>query len=503
MERIVYNKTLDTHKSGVQFTLQGFETADKASRRIVISLMASGDAIDLPHEMIDAVMYVTTPGIEETSINACRIEGNTIIYDVLPITKEGITTMQLKLIGAKPDGVTYVLASPRFAVEVVESGAEDESIENTATYTAVEEAIARARGAYDSRLLRIALNTDCMFYAYYADGTIYESDVLKELFNKGEALLAQSYARGDTGIRDGEDTDNSMYYSNVSKSEALNAKAIMEDSEEILEEVKLHGVYTAFKIDFEKGEVEYVSPSFEFNVNPETGELDAIGQTYTFNSEIERVLLQWLEDKGYGNGFLSVDGGTLTGKLIMKKGSGNVTIELVQDTVPTKGMLEFQPIIDRGAALALRNYASINEQTNLQLNPSNYELKKLLRLTVNDIDYYNIFGEHNATEYGIARIVTGSYDGAGTYGQENPNILTFNGKPMMVIVNGVVFYRGNSSVKYIEAATDMLSAWNVELRYNFGDDNISWYLSGPSNIEFTAKKQLNSAVTYNYIAVII
>ena len=99
-------------------------------------------------------------------------------------------------------------------------------------------------------------------------------------------------------IRTGEDTDNSKYYSNVSQSEALNAKDIMENSEKILKEVRLYGVYTAFHVDFETGEVEYVSPSFKFNVNDETGELDAIGQTYTFYEEISRLVREWLETNG-------------------------------------------------------------------------------------------------------------------------------------------------------------------------------------------------------------
>lgn len=298
MERIVYNKTLDTHKSGVQFTLQGFETADKMSRRIVISLMASGDTIDLPLEQLEAVMYVSTPGIEETSINSCTIEGNNIIYDCLPIIKEGTTVMQLKLIESRPDGAVGVLAAPKFAVEVVESEAEDESIKGTATYTSVEEALARAKGVYDTRLLRIALHSDCMFYAYYADGTIYESDVLKELFLKGDALVSQSYAVGGTGVRDGEETDNSKYYSNVSRSMSLETKRAGEDALSILNEVKKHGVYTIFDANFETGELVYESPKYDFEVDKESGELHIIGKAYNIDETMRLVAEEWLRSEG-------------------------------------------------------------------------------------------------------------------------------------------------------------------------------------------------------------
>jgi hypothetical protein len=298
MERITYRKTLDVHKNGIQFMLQGFETADKLSRVVEVSLMASGDAIDFPLERIMAMMYVTTPSAKEPSINECTIRDNKVVYDVLPIVEEGITTMQLKLIETSPEGAKSVLASPKFAVEVTKSDADDESAEQSTTFTALEDAMAKAKTVYDERFLRMELTNDCIFKAYYADGTEYETDILKKLFLNGNVLLSESFAHGGTGVRAGEDTDNSKYYSNVSKSESLNAKAIMENSEEILEEVKLHGVYTAFSVDFETGEVEYVSPSFKFKVNTETGELEADGQTYTFDAEVSRVVTDWLAANG-------------------------------------------------------------------------------------------------------------------------------------------------------------------------------------------------------------
>jgi hypothetical protein len=294
METIVYRKTLDVHKNGIQFTLQGFETADNMARRIEISLMASGDTIDLPLEQMVAMMYVTTPNATEPSINECTIKGNTIIYDVLPIVEPGVTEMQLKLIETRPDGANGVLATPKFGVEVSESNTDDESATQSTTYTALESAIAKANSVYESRLIRIELDSDCMFRAYYADGTMYESDVLKELFLKGDVLLSQSFAKGGTGIRAGEDTDNSMYYSNVSKGASEDTKKINDDSKKILEEVRKHGLYTTFSVDFETGTVEYVSPSYTFKINSNNGQLDAFGEAYTFEKNIEDIVYNWL-----------------------------------------------------------------------------------------------------------------------------------------------------------------------------------------------------------------
>lgn len=298
MERIIYNKTLDVHKNGIQFTLQGFETADKLSRQIVISLMASGDAIDFPLEQIVALMYVTTPSAEEPSIIKCEIKDNTIIYDVLPIVEEGITEMQLKILETRPDGAKSVLATPKFAVEVLKSNADDESVQQKPEFTALEEAVARAKEVYDKRFLGMELSEDCIFRAYYADNTVYETDVLKRLFNNGNVLLSQSYARGDSGVRTGEETDNSMYYSNVSKSASLESKAMKEATEDILEDVLKFSGHTAFKVDFTTGEVEYVSPRYNFTVNQGTGELDVEGTAYTFEGNIQKIADDYLESIG-------------------------------------------------------------------------------------------------------------------------------------------------------------------------------------------------------------
>jgi hypothetical protein len=333
MERITYRKTLDVHKNGIQFLLQGFETADNMSRVIEISLMASGDAIDFPLERIEALMFVTTPNATEPSINKCTIKDNKVVYDVLPIVEEGITSMQLKIIETSPDGATAILATPKFAVEVTKSDTDDESVKQTTTFTALEDAVAKAKATYDARLLRIELTSDCLFRAYYAGempnehGAIYETDILQKLFLNGNVLLSESFAHGGTGVRAGEDTDNSKYYSNVSKSEALNAKSIMENSEEILEKVRLHGTYTAFSVDFTTGEVEYVSPSYTFTVNKETGELEAEEQAYTFLDEIGVLTTRWLESQSIFLNELNETSGTHTTQIASLQGVSNTHTE--------------------------------------------------------------------------------------------------------------------------------------------------------------------------------
>lgn len=274
MERITYRITLDAHRNGIQRTLQGFETADKMARRIAINLVAGSDTFDLPMTNVVAMMYVTTPSAKEPSIDECVIDGNTIIYDVQPITEEGITEMQMKVIETSPEGAKTVIVSPKIVVEVTKSGTNDESAKQTTTFTALEDAIAKADAVYNSRILQVVIEQDCTFKVYYADGTVYENDYFREAMYNGNALLSQSYAVGGAGVREEEETDNSKYYSNVSRSASENARIVHEQSVEALNEIQKYSNYTYFNTNFETGELGYISTYCEFNINKETGQLE-------------------------------------------------------------------------------------------------------------------------------------------------------------------------------------------------------------------------------------
>lgn len=308
MERITYRITLDAHKTGIQRTLQGFETGDKMSRRIAMNLVASGDTFEIPFDHVTAMMYVTQPDAKEPSINACTIEDNTIIYDILPtdIATEGITEMQFKIIEGRPDGARKVLLSPRFALEVSASNADDESVEQTTTFTALEDAVAKAKSVYDHRLMSIEMRADYALVVTYADGTIYESDALKYAFEYGDGIiinaesmlrktteqanLAKSYAVGGTGTRAGEDTDNAKYYNAVAKSTCLEAQMVNEDSMEIMDEVVEKSIYTTFSVNFETGNLTYLSQNYNFTIG-DKGDLifESLGE-WSISEETKKLL---------------------------------------------------------------------------------------------------------------------------------------------------------------------------------------------------------------------
>ena len=277
MERITYRFTLDVHKNGIQRTLQGFETDDKKSRKLAINLVASGDTYEIPFDHVVAMMYVTTPNASEPSINECTIEDNTIVYDVLPVVEEGITEMQLKLIETRPNGARSVLISPKFALEVAKSGTDDGSAEQSTTFTSLEQAVAQAKDVYDSRMLRAEIDEDCTFRIFYADGSIYENFFFKEALYNGNALLSESFAHGGTGIREGEDLDNAMYYKNMAGEVLVQSLVMNEECREILEEVVEKSLYTSFSVNFEDGYLTYHSQNYNFTINSETGELEFEG----------------------------------------------------------------------------------------------------------------------------------------------------------------------------------------------------------------------------------
>ena len=269
MERITYRITLDAYRTGVQRTLQGFETADKLSRRIIVSLCAGSGMYEIPMDNVIAMAYVRTPNSTEPSINDCTIEDNTIIYDMLPIVEEGITEMQIKLIETSPQGAKRVLVSPKFAVEVTESGTDDDDAEQSTTFTALETAVALAKGAYDERLVKVEIDADCTFRAFYADGSVYENSNLKEALYNGNALLSESFAHGGTGVREGEDTDNAMFYNNASNAVLETCRNVNDDCHEVLSEIAERTVYTTFAMNFENGHLTYLSQNYNFTISEE------------------------------------------------------------------------------------------------------------------------------------------------------------------------------------------------------------------------------------------
>lgn len=282
MERITYRITLDSHKNGIQRTLQGFETADKMTRRISINITSSGDTFEIPFDHVYAMMYVTQPNAEEPSINQCVIEDNTILYDILQtdIATEGIVHMQLKIIEGRPDGARKVLLSPKFALEVHESEADDDKVEQTTTYTALEEMVAKAKDVYDHRLESIVMTEEYVLTVTYADGTVYESDCLKEAFEWADGIVVNAQTM----------LNQMIYQTNLSKAYAKDARESRDASVEARKDVTEKSAYTTFSVDFETGYVTYLSQNYKFSID-DNGDLifESLGE-WSITEETKKLL---------------------------------------------------------------------------------------------------------------------------------------------------------------------------------------------------------------------
>lgn len=111
------------------------------------------------------------------------------------------------------------------------------------------------------------------------------------------------------------------------------------------------------------------------------------------------------------------------------------------------------------------------------------------------------------------KIVSGTYIGNGKYGESNPNSLSFDGKPKLVIVfdnsSGGLKPSGNNTSWYtsfiwsegfskLEVKTD--TSYTNTVNFEQSGNGLSWYSKGSNGAD---KSQLNeSGVSYTYFAII-
>lgn len=282
---ITYRFNLDAKKPGCQKTLQGFTTStEQLARRLAVSIMANGEKIDLD-ESTTAVMYVTPFGASSPSVNDCEIEENTIYYNILPndISREGMTKMQVKLIRSNPDSATsatMVFASPIFQLEVLPGTINDGSAVTSPTFTALEQAIARANAVYNHMLERIDFTEDLVFHAYYADGSEYENDSFQIVSNTANELVEKI-------AKEKENMESGLAAREI---EALKAESIAEQTA-LRDEAR-----TLFNF----------TKSYAVGTNGEVRDDDAIDNAKYYYDQIKDVV---------NNGALPLTGGTLSGEL--------------------------------------------------------------------------------------------------------------------------------------------------------------------------------------------
>lgn len=93
-----------------------------------------------------------------------------------------------------------------------------------------------------------------------------------------------------------------------------------------------------------------------------------------------------------------------------------------------------------------------------------------------------------------ARIIYGSYVGTGTYGAGNPNTLTFDFRPLLLIWGDPVYDQYTTVV--CMRGRDNQPGPNGRIATIWGNNSVSWYHSS------SAQEQANSdGITYHYVAI--
>lgn len=104
---------------------------------------------------------------------------------------------------------------------------------------------------------------------------------------------------------------------------------------------------------------------------------------------------------------------------------------------------------------------------------------------------------------GNCKIVTGSYVGSGKYDADNPNTLSFNFQPLMVLLDVGTMSNYNSIPQYYillcPATTGFSKGSGEKLNVTWSTKGVSWY---SPNTTYGPQYQFNIAnQTYHYIAI--
>lgn len=110
------------------------------------------------------------------------------------------------------------------------------------------------------------------------------SDIKDEASNS--AVLAESYAKGGTGTRDGEDTDNALYYKNLAETTKSDTEKIKSDTEKIKSDTStLKSDVETLKSDTEKIKSDTESIKADTDKNLTLAKSYAVGGTGTREGE--------------------------------------------------------------------------------------------------------------------------------------------------------------------------------------------------------------------------
>lgn len=110
---------------------------------------------------------------------------------------------------------------------------------------------------------------------YLADIRVSEANARASEGNaEASAVLAESFAHGNTGARPEESTDNALYYSNVAKGYSEFANTAREEAEALVDVATERLTGLRIRVDLDDGNLYYnIESGIILRVDPETGNL--------------------------------------------------------------------------------------------------------------------------------------------------------------------------------------------------------------------------------------
>lgn len=210
-------------------------------------------------------------------------------------------------------------------------------------------------------------------------------------------------------------------------------------------------------------------------------------------------------------GAVKKSGDTMTGNLGIVKASFP-TISLNDTTNSSYGSFQnsdhVTEIGSKTSNASGADYRSMRIYDNLSVSDLK-EAFKLVDRTDGAVRSYDILHTGNLADIGVAKIATGTYTGTGTYGEKNPNSLTFDFEPKLVLIKAslqvTTFIRpatkGNTWYSNAQGGHYTATWSGKTLSWYAGDDDY-WYGAGGSTTDTGAPGQLNeSGTTYYYVAI--
>lgn len=213
-------------------------------RGVLVTLTADGESVELS-ENEDIKIYAKKP--DGTNIySVCTIENNQIkaVFTNQMLAVPGMLKVELEITGGEMDRIT----TPIFLVEVRPSNI-DGAIESSNEFSAIKELVLQAQkdaeraeeaaenadkaaaGAKEAETAARTAADAAMGAAQRAAESAGNAEESRQAAAESAASAqdyskeSESFAHGNTGVRPGEDTDNSKYYSEQSQAGADRAAA--------------------------------------------------------------------------------------------------------------------------------------------------------------------------------------------------------------------------------------------------------------------------------------